>query len=68
MGKITDILKSRFAIISNLYTNSAQLALASEEGGADAIELNLNLEESGTGVRYGTIDLEEHAISEVIGS
>lgn len=68
LGKITDILKSRFAIISNLYTNSAQLALASEEGGADAIELNLNLEESGTGVRYGTIDLEEHAISEVIGS
>ncbi|MBC7091791.1 MAG: hypothetical protein H5T50_07805 [Nitrososphaeria archaeon] len=68
MGRIADILKRKFTIISNLYTNSLQLASASEEGGADAIELNLNFEESGTGVRYGTIDLEEHAISEIISS
>jgi hypothetical protein len=68
LGRIADILKRKFTIISNLYTNSLQLASASEEGGADAIELNLNFEETGTGVRYGTIDLEEHAISEIIGS
>lgn len=68
MGRIADILKRKFTIISNLYTNSLQLASASEEGGADAIEVNLNLEEGGTGVRYGTIDLEEHAITEIVGS
>jgi hypothetical protein len=68
LGRIADILKRKFTIISNLYTNSLQLASASEEGGADAIELILNFEETGTGVRYGTIDLEEHAISEIIGS
>jgi len=68
LGRIVDILKRKFTIISNLYTNSLQLASAAEEGGADAIELNLNFEETGTGVRYGTIDLEEHAISEIIGS
>ncbi|MGQ9780701.1 MAG: hypothetical protein ACUVQ8_00385 [Nitrososphaeria archaeon] len=68
MSRTVELLKNKFILISSLHTNSLELAVASEESGADAIELHLNIEDAASAVRFGGIDLEENAVREVIGS
>jgi len=61
-------MKDKFTLISSLHTNSLELAVASEESGADAVELHLNIEDAASAIRFGGIDLEENSVREVIGS
>lgn len=68
MSRTIELLKNKFTLISSLHTNSLELATASEEAGADAVEAHLNIEDAASTVRFGGIDLEETAIREIIGS
>jgi hypothetical protein len=61
-------MKDKFTLISSLHTNSLELAVASEESGADAVELHLNIEDAASAIRFGGIDIEENSVREVIGS
>jgi hypothetical protein len=68
LSRTIELLRSKFILVSALHTNSLELATVSEEQGADALEVHLNLEDSASAIRFGNIDLEETAIKEIIGS
>ncbi len=68
MSRTIELMKDKFTLISSLHTNSLELAVASEESGADAVELHLNIEDAASAIRFGGIDLEENSVREVIGS
>lgn len=68
MSRTIELMKDKFTLISSLHTNSLELAVASEESGADAVELHLNIEDAASAIRFGGIDIEENSVREVIGS
>jgi len=68
LSRTIELMKDKFTLISSLHTNSLELAVASEESGADAVELHLNIEDAASAIRFGGIDLEENSVREVIGS
>jgi len=68
LSRTIELMKDKFTLISSLHTNSLELAVASEESGADAVELHLNIEDAASAIRFGGIDIEENSVREVIGS
>lgn len=57
-----------YSVVASLPKNSSSLAAKAEEAGADAIMLNIDGDESATPGHYGSYDLHDAYINDVISS
>lgn len=57
-----------YTLIASLPKNSSSLAVKAEEGGADAIMLNIEGDEGSTQSHYGSYDLHDVYINDVIST
>jgi len=60
--------KKEYSLIASLPKNSASLAVKAEEAGADAIMLNIEGDEGSTQSHYGSYDLHDVYINDVIST
>lgn len=60
--------KSEYLLIASLPRNSSSLAVKAEEAGADALMLNIEGDENSTQNHYGSYDLHDVYINDVIST
>lgn len=65
-----DLLRysSDYSIIASLPKNSVSFAAAAEEAGVDAIMLNVDGDEESYGGQYGSYDLHDVSIKDVVST
>lgn len=66
--KLVPLLEERFALIVSLPANTAELAAAAVEGGADALKVHLNVHHHASGTLFGPWEEEREAITRIIAT
>lgn len=69
MSKLIELMgKNNLTLIVSLPENSAELARAAIEGGADALKVHINITHQAAKTRFGSLKEERAALEEILGS
>jgi hypothetical protein len=67
MSKLIDLMaKNKLTLIVSLPENSAGLAKAAIEGGADALKVHINITHKAAGTKFGSLEQERAALEEIL--
>jgi len=67
MSKLTEALdRNKLTLIVSLPSNSAELAKAAVDGGADAIKVHLNIEHAASGTKFGNLSEERAVLKDIL--